>query len=73
LWAQKDRKVRVLPGDKLGYLIGETDAESRVRYCCAVLERLRDSHGSNDAFSGSADATASKGRGASIALKKARF
>jgi transcription-repair coupling factor (superfamily II helicase) len=73
LWAQQDPKVRVLPGDKLGYLIGETDPESRVRICCAVLKRLRDSQGSHDAFPGSGDGERVKEPKASIVLKRARF
>ena len=54
-WAQKDPKVRVLPGDKLGYLVGATDAESRVSACCAVLDRLRASRETKDAVSDSTD------------------
>jgi transcription-repair coupling factor (superfamily II helicase) len=52
-WAQKDRRVRVLPGDKLGYVIGQADEEARVRYASAVLDRLRESGKPQDVFSDS--------------------
>jgi transcription-repair coupling factor (superfamily II helicase) len=72
-WAQKDPRVRVLPGDKLGYMVGETDSESRVQYCYAVLERLRESVSPKDAVSEPENKTPTVAQKASIALKKARF
>jgi len=39
-WAQKDRRIRLLPGDRLAFHVGEVDPVSRVNKCISILERL---------------------------------
>jgi transcription-repair coupling factor (superfamily II helicase) len=72
-WAQKDPKVRVLPGDKLGYLVGQTDGEARVGHVCAVLDRLRESCEPKDVISGPEEAASAPRETPPIKLKKGRF
>lgn len=39
-WAQKNKMVRLVPGDKLAYCIGEVDPETRIRECFAIIGNL---------------------------------
>jgi transcription-repair coupling factor (superfamily II helicase) len=39
-WAHKDRRIRLLPGDRLAFRVGKVDPESRINKCIALLERL---------------------------------
>lgn len=72
-WAQQDSKVRVLPADKLGYVIGQTDAESRLRYVSAVLDRLRESSEPKDAISDVDPAIPEPRENKPIHVKRKRF
>ena len=40
-WAQADPKVRLTPGDRLVYRIGNLDAQSRIDQCFEIMEKLR--------------------------------
>ncbi|MGB6066009.1 MAG: transcription-repair coupling factor [Desulfomonilaceae bacterium] len=40
-WALKDGRIRLLPGDRLGFRVGKVDPVSRIKMCLALLERLR--------------------------------
>ncbi len=39
-WAHQDRRIRLLPGDRLALHVGKVDPESRIKKCIALLERL---------------------------------
>ncbi len=39
-WAQKDGNVRLLPGDRLAYRIGDVDDENRIESCLELVEVL---------------------------------
>jgi len=41
IWAQNNRKVRLLPQDKLSYHIGSTDSDGRISQAMSVLERIK--------------------------------
>jgi transcription-repair coupling factor (superfamily II helicase) len=48
-WAQQERGVRLLPGDRLAYRIGDVDSQLRINSCFQLLSRLQelvDSNGS---------------------------
>lgn len=40
-WAGQDHGVRLFPGDRLAYRIGEVDAQPRINSCFHLLESLR--------------------------------
>ena len=46
-WAQRDDRVRLLPGDRLAYRIGEVDTETRIQRCIQLLAFISEavSHG----------------------------
>jgi transcription-repair coupling factor (superfamily II helicase) len=39
-WAQKDRRIRLLPGDRLAFHVGKVDPVSRIDKCISLLDRL---------------------------------
>lgn len=39
-WAQQDPRVRLLPGDRLGYRTGETDPQLRINMCSELMAKL---------------------------------
>ncbi len=39
-WAQKDRRIRLLPGDRLAFHVGKIDPVSRIDKCISLLDRL---------------------------------
>ena len=41
-WAHKDRRIRLLPGDRLAFHVGKVDSASRINKCISLLERLRE-------------------------------
>ncbi|MDQ7781505.1 MAG: transcription-repair coupling factor [Desulfomonilaceae bacterium] len=42
-WAQSDERVRLLPGDRLIYRIGDADTEARIDGCFQLLDFIRHS------------------------------
>lgn len=41
-WAQRDDRVRLLPGDRLAYRIGEVDTDARIQSCMRLLDFIRE-------------------------------
>jgi transcription-repair coupling factor (superfamily II helicase) len=41
IWAQNNRKVRLLPQDKVSYQIGSTDSDGRIDQATSFLERIK--------------------------------
>jgi len=41
-WAQQDRQVRLLPGDRLAYRVGAMDEEARIEKCMELLKGLKE-------------------------------
>ena len=55
-WARKEpRKVRLVPGDRLMYRIGQVGPRERISECFSVLEGLENSAASNSALSEAGD------------------
>jgi transcription-repair coupling factor (superfamily II helicase) len=41
-WAHKDRRIRLVPGDRLAFRVGKIDAELRIDKCLTLLKHLRE-------------------------------
>jgi transcription-repair coupling factor (superfamily II helicase) len=41
-WAQNDRRIRLLPSDRLAFRVGDTDADARIGLCFRLLEGLKE-------------------------------
>ncbi|MBI5251102.1 MAG: transcription-repair coupling factor, partial [Desulfomonile tiedjei] len=40
IWAQRDSRVRLAPGDRLKFRVGQTDAQSRISQCFELIRDL---------------------------------